>query len=220
VVRDHKGRRRALRWVAHDPAAINLEAMRLESARTLEEALAVAHGAGLPAQNFVVGDAKGGIAWTVAGRIPRRVGFDGRVPTSWADGRRRWDGWLDAREYPAVVNPPGRRIWTANNRVVNGPALGRIGVGNYDLGARAGQIRDQLRAGRRFRETDMLAIQLDDRACSSRAGRSYCSACWRRTPSPPTRLAGHCGRPWPTGAGGPPSIPSAIGSCAASDSWS
>jgi penicillin amidase len=164
VDRDHKGRRRALRWVAHDPAAINLEAMRLESARTLEEALAVAHDAGLPAQNFVAADAKGRIAWTVAGRIPRRVGFDGRVPTSWADGRRRWDGWLDAREYPAIVNPPGGRIWTANNRVVNGPGLGRIGLGNYDLGARAGQVRDQLRAGRRFRETDMLAIQLDDRA--------------------------------------------------------
>jgi penicillin amidase len=164
VDRDHKGRRRALHWAAHDPAAINLELMRLESARNLEGALAVAHGTGLPAQNFVAADARGGIAWTVAGRIPRRTGFDGRVPASWADGRRRWDGWLDVRDYPAVVNPPGGRIWTANNRVVNGPALDRIGRGNYDLGARAGQIRDQLRADKRFRETDMLAIQLDDRA--------------------------------------------------------
>ena len=32
------------------------------------------------------------------GRIPRRVGFDGRLPGSWADGSRRWDGWLAPEE--------------------------------------------------------------------------------------------------------------------------
>src|SRR5690606_12659173 len=38
------------------------------------------------------------------------------------------------------------------------------GDGGYDLGARAGQIRDDLRAGKQFGERDLLAIQLDDRA--------------------------------------------------------
>jgi penicillin amidase len=162
--RDHRGRRRALRWVAHDPEATNLGLLRLETARTIDEALAIAPLAGAPAQNFLVADSRGGIAWTVLGRIPRRVGFDGRTPTSWADGRCRWDGWLDAKEYPRVVNPPGGRLWTANNRVVGEPHASHIGLSNYDLGARARQIRDDLLAGENVREADMLAIQLDDRA--------------------------------------------------------
>lgn len=164
VDRDHRGRKRALRWVAHDPEGLNFHLMNLESARTVAEALAVAPTCGQPAQNFVVGDAEGSIGWTVLGRIPRRVGFDGRLPVSWADGRCRWDGWLDAKDYPRIVNPPDGLLWTANNRVVGGAMLQHMGRGHFDLGARAGQIRDRLRAGKTFRETDMLAIQLDDRA--------------------------------------------------------
>ena len=39
-----------------------------------------------------------------------------------------------------------------------------IGDSGYDLGARAGQIRDRLFAKDRFEAGDMLAIQTDDRA--------------------------------------------------------
>ncbi len=170
--RDHCGRKRALRWVAHEAEAINLDLMGLETARTLEEALDVANRAGLPAQNFVVADAKGGIAWTVVGRLPRRVGlgpdkarFDGRRPLSWAEyGGPRWEGWYEPQDYPRIVNPPEGRLWTANNRAVDEPHLSRIGRGNYDVGARAMQIRDALRARPRVSEADMLAIQLDNRA--------------------------------------------------------
>ena len=39
-----------------------------------------------------------------------------------------------------------------------------VGDGGYALGARAGQIRDGLRDVEQPTETDMLALQLDDRA--------------------------------------------------------
>ncbi len=162
--RDHKKRRRALRWTAHDPAAVDFGLMGMETARTLEEALDVAHRAGMPGQNVVIADDRGHIAWTISGRIPRRVGFDGRLPCSWADSRRRWDGWLEPQEHPTLINPPGGRLWTANNRVAGEAALAKIGHGNYDLGARAQQIRDDLREEKQFTEADMLAVQLDDRA--------------------------------------------------------
>src|SRR5262249_26774706 len=42
VDRDHHGLRRALRWVAHDGGAVNLGLMRMETARSLEEALTLA----------------------------------------------------------------------------------------------------------------------------------------------------------------------------------
>lgn len=66
--------------------------------------------------------------------------------------------------HPMLVAPPSGRLWTANNRTLDGLALQQVGNGGYDLGARARQIRDGLFARQRFTEKDLLAIQLDDRA--------------------------------------------------------
>lgn len=162
--KDHRGRPRALRWTAYDREAVNSGLLRLETARNLDEALALANQAGIPPQNFVCGDATGRIGWTIIGRIPHRVGFDGRLPSSWADGSRRWEGWLPPEEYPRIVNPSSGRIWTANSRVVEGEMLARVGEGGYDLGARQGQIRDDLLVLEKATIEDMLRIQLDDRA--------------------------------------------------------
>jgi penicillin amidase len=161
---DAQGRPRALAWTAHYPEAVNLRSSGLETARNLEEAMAVANRSGIPPQNFVVADSTGRIGWTIMGQIPRRLGFDGRVPVSWADGSHRWAGWLAPEEFPRVVDPSSGRIWTANSRVVEGAMLARLGDGGYDLGARAKQIRDDLVRLDRATPKDLLAIQLDDRA--------------------------------------------------------
>lgn len=161
---DHQGRKRALRWVAHDHEALNFGIAKLATVTTLEAALRVANESGGAHQNFVVADKDGQIGWTIFGHIPRRIGYSGRVPTSWADGTRRWDGYLSVGEYPRIVNPEDGRIWTANARVVGGEALRKIGFGGYDQGARARQIRDRLVAVEKAVEQDMLDIQLDDEA--------------------------------------------------------
>ncbi len=161
---DSKDRPRVWRWVAHDTEGVNMGLLKVESARTLEDSLRLANLAGAPGQNFVVADDKGRIGWTVMGRLPRRIGFDGRLPSSWADGKHRWDGYLKPEEYPRIIDPADGRIWTANARVVSGDQLARLGDGMYDLGARAGQIRDDLRKLDKANEADMLKIQLDDRA--------------------------------------------------------
>ena len=144
VDRDYRNRPRALRWVAYDRGAANVALLEMERARDVDEAMAIAARTGIPTQNVVLADASGRIAWTLMGPLPRRVGFDGRFPTSWADGNLRWDGWLEPREYPRVVDPETGRIWSANNRIVGAPMLDRIGDGGFNLGARAGQIRDNL----------------------------------------------------------------------------
>lgn len=161
---DHRDRRRALRWVAHDPQAVNLGLLALEETDRVDAALDIAHRAGMPAQNLLLASADGHIAWTIIGPIPRRFGHDGRLPSSWADGQRGWSGWLDPSEYPRIVDPPDGRLWTANGRVIDGDWLELLGDGGYSLGARARQIRDGLLAGERFTEADFLALQLDDRA--------------------------------------------------------
>lgn len=161
---DHRGRRRALAWVPLREGGLNAGLFRMEAVKDLDEALALAPEVGIPHQNFVCADAAGRIGWTIMGRIPRRVGFEGRLPSSWADGSHRWDGWRRPEEYPRIVDPPDGRLWTANARVVSGHDLAIEGFGGYDLGARARQIRDDLRALDTVTEMDMLRIQLDDRA--------------------------------------------------------
>jgi penicillin G amidase len=162
--KDHRGRRRALHWVAQEDGGVNLGLLRIETAASVAEAQALAGDVGIPAQNLVAADRDGHIGWTILGRMPRRVGFDGRLPGSWADGSRRWDGWLSSAEHPRVVDPASGRIWTANSRVVDGQMLRKVGFGGYDLGARARQIRDRLLAIPSATAADMLHLQLDDRA--------------------------------------------------------
>jgi penicillin amidase len=168
VGRDPEGHSLVLRWVADEPGAIDPELMKLEDARSVDEAVAVAHRAGLPPQNFLVADSAGHIAWTVAGRIPKRIGYDGRFPVTWHYGDRRWDGFVAPEEVPTVKDPDGSILWTANNRVVGGASLRILGDGFYARPARAAQARDDLRALVRrpgpVGPRDLLAVQLDDRA--------------------------------------------------------
>ena len=159
------GQAYALRWVAHDREGMNLRLMHMETAANVDEAVQLAAGAGMPAQNLLVADAGGRIAWTVIGAMPKRVGSeDIDRPQDWSDGRSRWQGWLSAAEQPRIVDPADGRLWTANSRMVGGEAMKRVGNGGWDLGARAMQIRDGLRAQDKFDEAGLHAIQLDHRA--------------------------------------------------------
>jgi penicillin amidase len=164
VATDGKGRPLAYHWISDDPAATNLDFMLLESVQTVGAAVAIAHRSGIPAHNFVVADSTGAVAWTIIGRLPKRVGFDGRLPTSWTFGDRRWDGFLPPDEVPAVISPASGRVWTANNRILGGPALALIGDGGYASPPRAAQIRDDLATLEKAKPQDLLNIQLDDRA--------------------------------------------------------
>jgi penicillin amidase len=161
---DHRGRKRALRWVAGDPSGVDMGIMNLALARSLEEVLDLANRCGAPHQNVVAADNGGRIGWTIMGRLPRRRGFDGRLPERWSDRSKGWDGYLPPSESPRLIDPPSGQLWTANARVCAGADLAKIGEGGYDRGARAKQIRDRLSELTTASPEDMLALQLDDRA--------------------------------------------------------
>jgi penicillin amidase len=124
-----------------------------------------ANRCGAPHQNIVIADDGGRIGWTILGRMPRRrPGFDGRLPASWADGSKGWDGYRAPSESPRLVDPPSGQLWTANARVGDAQVLDKIGDGGYDRGARAKQIRDRLTDMVNATPEDLLSLQLDDRA--------------------------------------------------------
>jgi penicillin G amidase len=161
---DTRGRKLAQHWVAHDAERLAADMMDLEQARTVDELLRHAAGLGIPAQNFVAGDTTGRIGWTIAGPVPRREGFDGSRPTSWADGSRRWNGYFSTDEQPRVIDPPAGRLWTANAPVVTGDMLAQIGEGGYADGIRARLIRDRLMGIDKATPADMLSVQLETSA--------------------------------------------------------
>jgi penicillin G amidase len=155
----------ALAWTAQDPRAVNINLLKLETATSVDQALAIAPTLGIPPQNLVVADAHGDIGWSIAGSvIPVRANFDPSAPADWSQPGTGWIGTAAPAQDPRIEDPTDSRIWTANQRIVSGAALALIGDGGYDQGARAQQIRDELLARDHFNPHCMLDIQLDDRA--------------------------------------------------------
>jgi penicillin amidase len=156
----------ALRWNAHLDGALGFGLAEFAIARDLDQALALADRSAVPAQNLLIGDAQGRIAWRIIGpRAMRAPGCSAALPGTDAEQAAACVPWTIATDRaPSVIDPPDGRLWSANNRVADGDALGALGDGGYAFAARAKQIRDGLHARPRFGERDLLAIQLDDRA--------------------------------------------------------
>jgi penicillin amidase len=150
-------------WLAMNAAATNFALLGLERVGSIDEALTLAPAVGIPGQNMVVGDTRGRIAWTLLGRVPRGTGPDRLFAAV---------EFRDASDHPRIVDPPIGRLWTANQRVVDGEletVVGDdevdVGAGGYDIGARARQIRDDLvQLAHPATPADMLRIQTDSRA--------------------------------------------------------
>ncbi len=154
----------ALRWAAHQANSINLNLAGMAAAANIDDALRRAGDIGMPAQNMMIADASGRIAWRLTGQMPNRLGdCDIQAPVDPLAGCE-WQGWRAASENPSILDPVSDRLWTANARTLSGDALKMVGDAGYDVGARALQIRNALFARQQFTERDLMAIQLDDRA--------------------------------------------------------
>jgi penicillin G amidase len=165
VGHDWEGHAYVLNWAAHDPDATNLRLLELEQARTVNDALGIAAHAGIPAQNFMVADKSGSIGWTIAGRLPQRLGTVGSVPQLSTEPRVGLGAWLPEAQQPRVIDPAAGLLWSANARVIGGAGSELIGDDGLDRGARASLIHaDLLAAAPPFTPLSSLSIQLDDRA--------------------------------------------------------
>ncbi len=181
----------ALRWVAHLPGSINFGLADFSIAGDLQQLMDLADRAAIPTQNLLAVDKHGRIAWRLLGALAGRTEpcsaqtliensteaqaqpaksrnvdqASGQAQPPASQQRqpcRPWSAVTDRS--PVIMNPASGRLWTANNRILDGAELIRVGDVGYALGARAKQIRDGLFAKDRFNERDLLALQLDDRA--------------------------------------------------------
>lgn len=174
-IREVAGRSYALHWIAHDPAALNMNHLKLETVANVDDALAAAASNGIPAQNFVAGDVHGNIGWTVAGLLPRRAaegqaagiaaGIAAGFPLAAGSAAQTWSEALPYADYPRIVNPADGQITTANSRQLSGAGYALLGDGGYDLGQRNRQLHEGLQAmGDQVDVRRAFDGALDDRA--------------------------------------------------------
>lgn len=150
-----------LKWAALDPNLINLDMLDMLNARGLEEAIDIGRRWRGPSQNMVAGDVTGRIGWIVTGYLPRREGFTGKTPASWAAPDVGWIESLDERHRPMLLDPPGGVLYTANNRTVGLDQAARL-ANWWDIGVRAARLRElfeQRRDG--HDEMSLFAMQHD-----------------------------------------------------------
>ena len=151
----------SFRWVGLEPWQ-GLEAIwGMNQARDVGEFEMALQEFAVPAQNVVVADRQGTIAYFCAGKFPRRqrgpgtpVILDGASP---ADA---WGGYLPWVELPKRINPPEGFLVTANNRVAS-DLPPTISSGFWEPPYRATRIAQLLGQLRSARVEDMAAIQAD-----------------------------------------------------------
>ena len=110
--KDHRGRKRALRWVAEDPMGVDLGLLDLSSSQSLEEGLDRANRCGTPHQNIVIADDGAGSAGQSSGGCL----VAGQVLM--ADCRRA--GRTARRAGTATVLRRSLRAWSTRQRASSG----------------------------------------------------------------------------------------------------
>jgi penicillin amidase len=157
---DWLGRPMALHATWLQPGGLNLDVLDLMQANDVDAGAAVLRRWAGPSLNWMLADDRGRIAWTANGPLPRRIGFDGSKPESWADGTRGWQGEITS---PQLLGHADGALYTANNRTLppeEASAVSRM----WMRPLRAARIEELLRSRQTFSERDFLQMQLDTRA--------------------------------------------------------
>jgi penicillin amidase len=163
IAEDAFGRPLVLRSTGDAPWSFGVVSPALLLADSIEEGIRAARGIPGASQNLLLVDTHGRIAWALSGSFPKRVGFDGKAPMSWADGSVRWDGLLEESLRPVIVDPPSGVLFTANGRTI--PAeTGREIAHAWAPSFRSARIAELLQGDAVLDERKMLAMQLDTRS--------------------------------------------------------
>ncbi len=149
------------RWVGFEPWPGMEAFLGSARARNVAEFEAAMARFALPAQNVVVADTAGSIAYFCAGRFPRRPAVrPGKPILDGADPADGWGGYLEWEEHPRAVNPPEGFLATANNRV-RSDLPPTLAGGFWEPPYRAARIAGLLAACRSATAEEMGRLQSD-----------------------------------------------------------
>ncbi|MFV1987395.1 MAG: penicillin acylase family protein [Gemmatimonadota bacterium] len=146
-----------------------LASLRMDQARNWEEFREACNYSHIPGENMVWADVDGNIGWQAVGIAPIRRNWTGLVPVP-GDGRYEWDGYLEIKKKPHVLNPQ-KGFWaTANENLVPPNYEYRDAVGwAWSDPFRSARIGEVLSTGRRFTVAEMIELQTDYVSLPARA---------------------------------------------------
>jgi penicillin amidase len=153
------GKQVALRWTALD-AGVDFGLMRMEPARTVEEAVSAVNSFAGPPLNVMMADERGRIAYTVCGRLPVRKVNGVATTAGWADGGAGWTGYIAPDELPRIIDSDEGFLVNANNVSVGRDYPHVLGEG-FPHSYRAHRIAERLRGMSGVSETEMSRLQFD-----------------------------------------------------------
>lgn len=133
----------AVHWNALDASVYDFSFWNMVTAANTAEAVEIAQNAGCVPINIIIGDVENNIAWTIAGKIPKRVGLNGDSSEHWKEGAVFWDGYIKPKEKPIILNPEEGFIVNANDRTYGNEYPYSIGH-DFANGWRTKRISDLL----------------------------------------------------------------------------
>ena len=153
----------ALRWETRGETAGGFEA--LNRAANWTEFLAGVRRFAAPSQNFVYADVDGHIGYAMSGRVPLRSGGDGGTPSRGWTGEQDWIGTAPVERLPAILDPPGGQVVTANAEI--DPRWSGVMTRDWTAPFRTMRIAERLRGPAVLDQAALAAIQMDVRSAAA-----------------------------------------------------
>ncbi|MGH1366105.1 MAG: penicillin acylase family protein [Calditrichia bacterium] len=150
----------ALRWVAHDASNELLAFLKLNRAKTHQEALTALKTYQTPALNFAFATGEGDIAIHHLGKLPMRWKHQGRFVSDGRDPAYDWQGWIPREHLPKLVNPAEGYV-ASSNQLPTTQGYPYNLYGKYASFERSVRIAEMLEPGKKISAKAMRDLQLD-----------------------------------------------------------
>lgn len=174
----------AIQWTALDPHNLKtLDLSELNSAASTQELLTALRSWAGPPQNAVFVTRSGDIGWTLVGRIPKRIGFDGQTRQH-RTPNQKWVGYLTESQFPVRINPPEGFIVSANQRTVPISRPFALFGSHWPNAARARRITDLLTTRSQWSAAQSFQVQLDNVSLTHMRYRDLWAQCALETTEP------------------------------------
>ncbi len=157
----------ALRWTSLEPDQAITALVGMNRARDCLEFREALRDWPGPVLNIIYADTGGNIAYSLVGRIPRRLEGDGTIPAPGWTGTHEWTGWIPFEHLPHLYNPPQGYIVTANNCVADRSYPYFLGC-DYVIDDRARRIAELIGARDRHSVASVQEMQYDQVSLSAR----------------------------------------------------
>ena len=144
-----------LQWSGFAPSDELQSFIGLAKAQTVYQAIDNLKWYHVPAQNVVLADTKGNIAYQLMGGVPIRQNNSGILPQPFSLGL--WKGYRPYGQLPRIINPEEGVIFTANHKIEAPFYISDV----WEPQFRAKRIAQLLQRDTPFTLSDMEKIQLD-----------------------------------------------------------